>query len=149
MPERNFLFCFVIHKNLVFVFHTLFKRNWNIFTDLIRNVSYFSMWNKIQVHLGPCSSWLSWFLQCVMNNWSLHWNEWKMTNTTHYTWKEVSDLYTIRHKLVPQTHLEKTAYISGYSLLGFLLFVFKKKKNPPQRFSRAVLVFWPTPTHRE
>lgn len=48
-----FLFCFGVHKYLVFAFHTLFKRNWNIFTDLIRNAGYFSLWNKIQVQQGP------------------------------------------------------------------------------------------------
>lgn len=45
MPWKIFLllFCFVVHKNPVFAFHTLFTRNWNILLSssemLIRNIS--------------------------------------------------------------------------------------------------------------
>lgn len=136
----------------IFCFALWYIKIWSLFFILYLKgtETYLLIWSKMWV-TSPCEIkfkfiWalvllgFSWFLQCAINNWSLHWNEWKMTNTTNYTWKDVSDLYTIHHKLVPQTHLEKTAYISGYSLLGFLLFVFKKKKPSSKVFKSSISI---------
>lgn len=101
MPWKVFLFCFVVHKNLLFAFHTLFKRKWNIL--LISSEMLGTSLHDINFKLNWAFGFpgFRWFFQCAMNNWSSQWKEHNLTNAVHYSW-EAEVLSPVWLNLVPR-----------------------------------------------